>query len=110
MELKNILIYIGLPVLVIAIALILIFGLKQTPSTQGNLKFWGFEDEQVYTNFIKEFSAQYPYIKIEYVKKSQENYERELLNAMASGQGPDIFPIHHTWVERHKDKISPAPA
>lgn len=109
MELKNILIYIGLPVLLIAIALIFIFGLKQTPSTQGNLKFWGFEDESVYTQLIKEFNGQYPYIKIDYIKKSQENYERELLNAMASGQGPDIFLIHHTWVERYKDKISSAP-
>ena len=29
---------------------------------------------------------------------------------MASGRGPDIFMLHHTWLPRYQDKIWAAPS
>lgn len=49
-------------------------------------------------------------VKIDYYKKSfttYQQYEDELNNALAAGNGPDIFTIHNDWVPRYQSKISP---
>lgn len=49
-------------------------------------------------------------VKIEYYKKNfsgYRQYEDELNNAIAAGNGPDIFTIHNDWVPRYQSKISP---
>ncbi|MBI4836849.1 MAG: sugar ABC transporter substrate-binding protein [Candidatus Portnoybacteria bacterium] len=98
-------------VLIIAGYLIYRYGFDPTPLARGAIKVWGFEDENIYkySSFIKDFNARYPRINIDYIRKSPQNYERELLNALASGQGPDVFPIYHTWVSNYQDKIVPLP-
>jgi multiple sugar transport system substrate-binding protein len=49
--------------------------------------------------------------KIEYTEfYDQESYENALLNAMATGNAPDIFMIHNTWLPKHYNKIAPLPA
>ena len=48
-------------------------------------------------------------VKIIYSKKNYETYEQDLLNALASGQGPDIFSIHNDWLPKFLDKTTPAP-
>jgi multiple sugar transport system substrate-binding protein len=97
-------------IILTVIVLILVFGLLQTSTiTSANITFWGFENEEVYRDVLLNIRAKYP-INVTYVKKSPENYEKELLNAMAAGQGPDVFPIHNTWVPRFSDKMAPAPA
>lgn len=40
---------------------------------------------------------------------SVATYEKELLEALAQGRGPDVFVIHHTWVEGKRGLMSPAP-
>ena len=107
-QIKPIYLIIGGVVLSV-IVLILIFGLLQTNTiTSANITFWGFEDEEVYRDALLNIRAKYP-INVTYAKKSPENYEKELLNAMASGQGPDVFPIHNAWLPRFSDKIASAP-
>lgn len=50
-------------------------------------------------------------INIEYRKiASVAEYEKKLLEALAEGRGPDIFVIHHTWVETKRGLMSPAPS
>ncbi len=41
---------------------------------------------------------------------SVDSYENDLRDALATGKGPDIFLIHHTWLTKHLDKLEPAPA
>jgi len=49
-------------------------------------------------------------VSIEYKKiASVSEYERELLEALAEGRGPDIFVIHHTWVDAKRGLMTPAP-
>ena len=74
------------------------------------LKFWKtFEDSQNIRPLINEFRKKYPHVTIEYTKKNVENYEADLLNALASGQGPDIFSIPNASLPEYLDKIIPAP-
>ena len=46
---------------------------------------------------------------IEYKVIPVDNYKKELVDALASEQGPDIFLIHNNWLPSFKDKIVNAP-
>ena len=46
---------------------------------------------------------------ISYKKISSDTYKTELLDALASGQGPDIFMINNAWLDAFEDKISFSP-
>jgi len=93
------------------LALVIFFGLKPSPTKEANLVFWGvFDDSDVFKPLIDEYNKIYPKIKINYSKKTYETYERDLLETMAAGQGPDIFMLHHTWPGRYQNKMSPAPS
>lgn len=56
------------------------------------------------------YKAIHPNISIEYHKIPYQDYEKELLNALAEDRGPDIFSVHNTWVQEYKNKILPIPA
>ena len=107
---KNNIIFFIAPVAVVIIIIVAILGLRPSPLSSAKIIFWGFEDQEVYRLLFKDFQAAYSYIDIEYVQKSPETYEKELLSAMASGQGPDVFAIKNSWLPRYQDKISPLPA
>lgn len=97
-----------------AVILIIVGGLfafkGKKPQTV-ELEFWGiFENSDIYERLAKNFNETYPHIKIKYYKKSIDSYERELIDALAAGRGPDLFYIHNTWVAKHGDKLVPMPA
>jgi len=62
--------------------------------------------ESIITAFQEETGVNVEYRKI----ASVAEYEKKLLEALAEGRGPDIFVIHHTWVETKRGLISPAPS
>lgn len=82
------------------------------PQSSGpvTLKIWKpFVDTDKMQSIISAYQAQHSNVTIEYTKKNIENYETDLLNALAAGNGPDIFSVNNTWVPRYTDKITPAP-
>ena len=99
------------------IAPILVFGLaaslpgcRNPRPDQVELEFWGvFDDSDLYKSLIDEFEAQFPNITVNYYKKTYQDYEKDLLEAMATGRGPDIFMMHNTWLARYNDRIWAAP-
>jgi multiple sugar transport system substrate-binding protein len=68
-----------------------------------------FEDSEHMDRLFEEYRAKHPNVEIVYTKKNVENYEQDLLNALASGTGPDIFSIHNSWLPKYLDKTAPAP-
>jgi ABC-type glycerol-3-phosphate transport system substrate-binding protein len=68
-----------------------------------------FEDSENMQALIQAYMQAHPNVQIVYSKKNVENYEADLLNALASGQGPDIFSIHNSWLPQYLDKIVAAP-
>src|SRR3989344_8578167 len=91
---------------------VFIFGVRRSgnESFVGELEVWSFEDKDAWASVIEGFRKQYPDLNVLYSQKNPATYEAELLNALAAGQGPDVFAMHHTWTERHRDKIAPLPA
>lgn len=75
------------------------------------LEVWGlFDDSDVMARAISEYQKRNPRVKgLEYKKLTVESYENDLMEALATGNGPDIFIVHNTWLTKHKDKLAPAP-
>jgi len=104
---------------IVAIFTILIFtvslascGCKEQGSNIGlKLEIWGVNDDtDAYGKIFKDYTKINPKIKeVVYRKFSAETYKQELLEALASGKGPDIFMINSTWEPSFRNKIVPAP-
>lgn len=58
---------------------------------------------------IKKYNELYPQVKINFRNLRFEEYEEEMLKALAEDRGPDIFSIPHNWVGRYKNIIAPEP-
>lgn len=102
-------------VIVIVIVLVIITVLRVGgvggEQEQATLEFWGvFDSRQDLVSAFGGFQKLEPGIRINYKQIPFEDYERELINALAAGIGPDIFMIHHTWLAKHGDKLAPMPA
>jgi len=71
---------------------------------------WGlWQESGDVSEIISAFQAQTG-IGVEYKKiASVADYERQLIEALAEGRGPDIFVIHHSWVNNHRALLAPAP-
>ena len=86
-------------------------GCKADPTKgKAELQFWGvFDDSDAFTPLIQKFNETYGKVKITYRKETYADYEKDLVDALAAGRGPDIFMIENTWLPKHIDKISPIP-
>jgi multiple sugar transport system substrate-binding protein len=75
------------------------------------LEVWGvFDDTDAYGSLLSDYRKIDPYVKkINYKKFNVDTYKQDLLDALASGNGPDIFLIRNSWVPAFKDKILEAP-
>ncbi len=71
---------------------------------------WGIDDSRTWRNVAGRFATAYPNIKVRYQAMDADTYERDLVNAMAVGRGPDVFMIENNWLLKHGEKLTPAPA
>ena len=80
-------------------------------SYEVRLEVWGlFDDSDVMAKAIAEYQKRNPRVKeIVYKKLTVDTYENDLMDALATGNGPDIFLVHNTWLPKHADKLAPAP-
>ncbi len=109
---KTILIVVGVLVLLV----VLFLGIRAISSGLGGggdkkLTWWGlWEDESIVTPLIQEYEEQNPGVEIEYVKQSHRDYRERITNALARGEGPDIFRFHNTWVPMFRQELDTVPA
>lgn len=83
-----------------------------TGSNNANVIFlWSVEDEPFWadaaTAFVqanKNYTFKYKQIAFD------DRYEEKLLNALTSGEGPDVWAMPDDWVYRHKEKLFALPA
>ncbi len=74
------------------------------------LKIWKpFVDSGQMSTLLQAYQAAHPNVQFEYTEKNIDNYEADLLDALASGTGPDIFSINNSWLPKYLDKTTPAP-
>lgn len=86
----------------------------QTPPASSKpltLTYWRvLDDGDAFDEIINAYRALHPNVTVNYRKLRLEEYERELLDALAEDRGPDILSIHNDWVRSYQSKLLPAPA
>jgi len=77
-----------------------------------DLEIWGsFDDSNDLVTIFNAFQKADPFVRnINYKKIPIQSYETELIDALASGNGPDIFLVNNAWMPRYEDKVYPAPS
>lgn len=72
---------------------------------------WGFEDQpQTWEEIAQSYrKTGVRTATIAYAPKDAATYETELLNALASGTGPDIFLMRDSWIAGYGSRVRPLP-
>ncbi|MEK7193190.1 MAG: extracellular solute-binding protein [Patescibacteria group bacterium] len=94
----------------IILGVLLWFGLRPPaidPNTQGDLTMWGVLDANQMKSFIDEVQRSLPGIKVQYREVDKESYDATLVDALAAGEGPDIFMVSDRDLPRQIGKIQP---
>lgn len=68
-----------------------------------------FDSDEVFEPIIRDFQLDNPNVTIEYKMMSFDEYELKTAEALAAGNGPDIWSIRNDWLDRHKDKLVSMP-
>ncbi|WKZ28802.1 MAG: extracellular solute-binding protein [Patescibacteria group bacterium] len=75
------------------------------------LTYWRvLDDSDSFDEIVAAYRALHPNVTVNYRKLRLEEYERELLNALAEDRGPDIISLHNDWIRSYQTKLLPAPA
>ncbi|KKU17768.1 MAG: extracellular solute-binding protein [Parcubacteria group bacterium GW2011_GWB1_49_7] len=86
-------------------------GATPTPAQQKVLTYWGlWEPSSVLEEVIADYEAANPGVKIDYRVQSHKDYRERLQTAIASGNGPDIFRYHASWVPMLKADLAVLPS
>ena len=113
-ENKKLLIGIGAGLFVMIIVIVLVATKGKKPSIPGggsqdgpnSVTLWTpLEDPSVYDPFMEKLNDKK--IKLNIIKKEPTTYKEDLVNAIASGSGPDIFLVKNDWVPQYYGLISP---
>lgn len=71
------------------------------------LSFWGVGESRDFQQVIESYGKYRKNVKVKYTKFDESVYDQEVLNALASGEGPDILMLGNKSLEREKSKLSP---
>lgn len=83
---------------------------SNNPQYKIDLEVWGaFDSSDVLDKLASEYKKINPHVgEIRYRKFTVDSYKKDLIDALASGQGPDIFLINNTWLPSFQDKVEPS--
>ncbi|MDO8649934.1 MAG: extracellular solute-binding protein [Candidatus Berkelbacteria bacterium] len=103
---------IGVFVLAIAVVLITALSGKNASKTDNTLTIWSpFDEGDVYKQISEQFLLDNPTVKLsfKYVQAADaKDYEAKVVDAIASGTGPDIWLIRTDWLSKHQTKLIPS--
>ncbi len=68
-----------------------------------------FDDDETLGEIMNAYRTIHPNVSFEYRELRFDEYEDELIRALAEGNGPDIFSLHNTWIGKYDSLISPMP-
>jgi ABC-type glycerol-3-phosphate transport system substrate-binding protein len=86
------------------------FGGLLGSTSVGSVTIWGTLDSNTINTMIGTLaSSDKTFASVKYVQKDPATYEGDLVNAMASGQGPDLFLISQDKLAGFANKITPIP-
>jgi multiple sugar transport system substrate-binding protein len=78
---------------------------KNTDGSLGTVVLWGTVKAESIAPAIEEFNTANPTFIVKYVEKNAETFDQDLLEALASGSGPDLFFLPDNLVFDYANKI-----
>lgn len=99
---------IAITAIIIIALVVIIFGRRPLPPKETQITFWGFEDEATLKQIFTQLASEQKII-VKYIKKDRAQFAQEFLEALAQGEGPDIFQLNHQQLNKYQEKILPAP-
>jgi ABC-type glycerol-3-phosphate transport system substrate-binding protein len=82
---------------------------KDALKGSGKVVVWGTKDNENFVKFMDDLAAIIPEYTLTYVPKNEDTYIRDLIEAFADGNAPDIFFVDEKSFIRLQDKIAPIP-
>ncbi len=90
---------------------LVVFATSRTtsPSAYPSIVLWGTVSERDFNSVLSRFNERTTVGKIfvTYVEKRPEDFDVELIEALASGNGPDAVLMPHDLIVRYSDKVFP---
>ncbi len=75
----------------------------------GTVTLWGTIDSAPMLEVLEDFNRENPTFSVNYVRKSPETFDQELLEAIASGRGPDFFLLPSELAYDYSNRIIKIP-
>ncbi|KND52083.1 MAG: hypothetical protein AB198_00715 [Parcubacteria bacterium C7867-003] len=91
---------------------VLVFALSRTSGTKisGNLVVWGTMSNAAFEALYSKSSIREgDVVSLTYVKKEQSDFDRDFVEALAEGKGPDIVILRDDSVYKHRNKLFTIP-
>ncbi len=84
-------------------------GGKDAPGSLGTVVLWGTANTAIMSPLLEEFNALNTTFIVRYVQKSTNSFDQELLEALASGVGPDLIFLPDDLAFHYANKIFAIP-
>ncbi|MDO8590721.1 MAG: ABC transporter substrate-binding protein [bacterium] len=91
---------------------VILLTVSKGPSGRGNnlpVVIWGTMPSASFIDAINDITQGNSGFKIDYLEKRPESFDRDLIEAIASGVGPDAILLPQDLIMRYRDKISLLP-
>ena len=75
----------------------------------GNLVMWGFARSSTVSPILTKYNEQNQNITVSYVEKNPAAFDREYIEALANGAGPDLLLLPQDLIWRYKGRLTPIP-
>lgn len=82
---------------------------KDVSPLKGNVTLWGTQTKTAMAPLIEKFNGPNQTFKLSYSERSAETFNQDLLEALAEGQGPDLFLLPDDLVFSYSNKIYTVP-
>ncbi|MFA6257546.1 MAG: extracellular solute-binding protein [Candidatus Paceibacterota bacterium] len=82
---------------------------KTSTGSLGKVVLWGTVPNATISNVMRDFNNANPTFVVTYVQKSADTFDQDLLEASASGTGPDMFFLSDDLVFHYTNKIFTIP-
>jgi len=76
---------------------------------QGTVVLWGTVRGDLIAGMLEDFNTANPTYLVQYVQKNKDTFDRDLLEALATGTGPDMFFLPDDLAYHYSNKIFPIP-
>lgn len=84
---------------------------KDAQNTLPPITVWGTFPSDIFSTLLARLnSTRSSSLSVSYVEKTAASFDKDFIEALARGQGPDAILISHDMFLRHEDKIIPIPA